>query len=76
MLKGTENTMYKGKSLHVHSNNKNRILENRNGKHTHCFMTHLNKNKLKKNIKNTQNHGLIPKGQKPFFSKNIQNYHF
>jgi hypothetical protein len=43
MLMGTENTVYKGKSLHLHRNNKNHILENRNGKHTHCFMTHLNK---------------------------------
>jgi hypothetical protein len=61
---GTENTVYKGKSLHVHSNNKNHILENRNGKYTHCFMTHLNKNKkikINKN-KNTQIYGLIPKG--------------
>jgi hypothetical protein len=38
MLMGTENIVYKGKSLHVHSNNKNHILENRNGKHTHCFI--------------------------------------
>jgi hypothetical protein len=68
--------MYKGKSLHVFSNNNNHISENRNGKHTHCFMIHLNKNKLKKYIKNTQIHGLTPKGQKPFFSKNIQNCHF
>jgi hypothetical protein len=45
MLMGTENTMYKGKSLHVHSNNKNHILGNRNGEHTHCFMTHLNNKK-------------------------------
>jgi hypothetical protein len=43
MLKGTENKVYKGRSLHVHRNNKNHILENWNGKHTHCFMTHLNK---------------------------------
>jgi hypothetical protein len=42
---GTKNSMYKGKSLHVHNNNKNHILENRNGEHTHCFMTHLNINK-------------------------------
>jgi hypothetical protein len=39
-------------------------------------MTHLNKNKNNKNIKNTQIYGLTPKGQKPFFSKNIQNCHF
>jgi hypothetical protein len=62
----TENTMYKGKSLYVHRNNKNHVLENRNGKHTHCFMTHLNYFLIKK-IKNTQIHGLTPKGQKPFF---------
>jgi hypothetical protein len=48
MLMGAENTVYKGKNLHVYSNNKNHILENQNGKHTHCFMIHLNKNKLKK----------------------------
>jgi hypothetical protein len=72
----TENTVYKGKSLYVHRNNKNHILENRNGKHTHCFMTHLNKKKIKKKFKNTQIHGLTSKGQKPFYSKNIQNCHF
>jgi hypothetical protein len=42
MLMGTENTMYKGKSLYVHRNNKNYISKNYNGKHTHCFMIHLN----------------------------------
>jgi hypothetical protein len=42
MLMGTENTMYKGKSLHVHRNNKNHILENQNGKYTHYFLIHLN----------------------------------
>jgi hypothetical protein len=48
MLMGTENTMYKGKSLHIHrNNNKNHILENQNSKHTHCFLIHLNKKKLK-----------------------------
>jgi hypothetical protein len=66
---GTENTVYKGKSLHVHSNNKNHVLENRNGKHTHCFMTYLNKNKNKIKIKYTQIYGLTPKRHKPFFSK-------
>jgi hypothetical protein len=76
VLIGAENAMYKGKSLHVHSNNKNHILETRNGKLTHCFLTHLNKNKIKIKIKNTQIHGLIPKGHKPFFSKNIQKCHF
>jgi hypothetical protein len=70
---GTKNIVYKGKSLHVHNNNKNHILENRNGKHTHCFMTHLHNKKLKTNIKNTQIYGLTPKGHRPFFSKNIQN---
>jgi hypothetical protein len=39
--------MYKGKSLHVHRNNKKHILENRNGKHTYCFPIHLNQ-KIKK----------------------------
>jgi hypothetical protein len=61
MLMGNENTLYKGKSLHVHRNNKNRILENQNGKHTYCFLIHLNKKNLK-NIINTQIHGLTPKG--------------
>jgi hypothetical protein len=42
---GIENIGYKGKSLHVHKNNKNHILENQNGKQTHCFLIHLNKNK-------------------------------
>jgi hypothetical protein len=43
MLMGTENTVYKGKSLHVHrNNNKNHILENQNGKYTHCVLIHLN----------------------------------
>jgi hypothetical protein len=48
MLMATENTMYKGKSLHVHRNNKNHILENQNGKHTHCFLIHLNKKRILK----------------------------
>jgi hypothetical protein len=65
---GTENTVYKGKSLHVHSNNKNHILENRNGKYTHFFMTHLNINKNKIKNKNTQIYGLIPK-EETFFSQ-------
>jgi hypothetical protein len=73
---GTENTVYKGTSLHVHSNNKNHILENRNGKYTHCFMTHLNQIKSNQKIKNTQIYGLTPKVQKPIFSKIIQNCHF
>jgi hypothetical protein len=42
MLMGTENTWYKGKSLHVHRNIKNHISENKNGKYTHCFLIHLN----------------------------------
>jgi hypothetical protein len=46
-----ENAVYKGKSLHVHRNNKNHILENQNGKHTHCFLIYLNKNKNKNKIK-------------------------
>jgi hypothetical protein len=45
MLMDTENTVYKGKSLHVHRNNKIYILENQNGKHTHCFQIHLKKEK-------------------------------
>jgi hypothetical protein len=45
MLMGIENTVYKGKSLYVHRNNKNHILENQNSRHTHCFLIHLNKNK-------------------------------
>jgi hypothetical protein len=49
---GTENIVYKGKSLHVHRNNKNHILENQNGKHSHCFLLHLNFIK-KLNTKNT-----------------------
>jgi hypothetical protein len=47
MLMYIENIVYKGKSLHVHRNNENHILENQNGKHTHCFMIHLNINKIK-----------------------------
>jgi uncharacterized lipoprotein YddW (UPF0748 family) len=47
MLMDNENTVYKGKSLHIQSNNKKHILENWNGKHTHRFMTHLNQ-KIKK----------------------------
>ena len=47
---GAENTVYKGKSLHVHRNLiKNHILENQKNTHTHCFMIYLNKNK---NIQN------------------------
>jgi hypothetical protein len=42
MLMGTENTMYKSKSLHIHRNNNNHILEIQNCKHTHCFLIHLN----------------------------------
>jgi hypothetical protein len=30
ILMGTENIVYKGKSLHVHRNNKKHILENQN----------------------------------------------
>jgi hypothetical protein len=38
--------------LHVHRNNKNHNLENQNGKHTHCFLIHLNKkNKVSKTYK-------------------------
>jgi hypothetical protein len=29
--------------LHVHRNFLNSISENQNGKHTHCFLIHLNK---------------------------------
>jgi hypothetical protein len=43
MLMGNKNIVYKGKSLHVHRNNKNYILENQNGKHTHYFLIHLSK---------------------------------
>jgi hypothetical protein len=32
MLMGIENTEYKGKSLHVHRNNKNHILQNQSRK--------------------------------------------
>jgi hypothetical protein len=53
MLMDIKNTMYKGKSLHVHRNNKNHISENQNGKYTHCFMIHLN---LKKYIKISKTH--------------------
>jgi hypothetical protein len=69
MLMGTENTVYKGKSLHVRRNNKNNISKNQNGKHNHCFMIHLNKFYLFLNIKSTEIHGLTPKGQSSFFSK-------
>jgi hypothetical protein len=37
MLMGTENTMYKGKILHVYRFNKNHIFENPNSKHTHSI---------------------------------------
>jgi hypothetical protein len=43
MLMGIENIVYKGKSLFVHRNNKNYILQNQKGKHTHCFLIHQNK---------------------------------
>jgi hypothetical protein len=66
LLMGTKNIVYKGKSLHVHRNNKNHISENHNGKHSHCFLIHLNFLK----IKSRQIHGLTPKGQSSFFSKN------
>jgi hypothetical protein len=36
------NAVYKGKSLHVHRNNKNYILKSHNSKYTHCFLIHLN----------------------------------
>jgi hypothetical protein len=39
--------MYRGKSLHVHGNNINNSSKNENGKHAHCFMIHLNQNKIK-----------------------------
>jgi hypothetical protein len=42
MLMGTQNTVYKGKSLHVHRKIKKHLSENWNGKHTHCFLIHLN----------------------------------
>jgi hypothetical protein len=73
---GTKNTVSKAKSLNVHSNNKNHVLGNWNDKHTHCFMTYLNKNKNQIKIKYTQIYGLTPKRHKLFFSKNIQNCHF
>jgi hypothetical protein len=74
---GTKNTVYKGKSLHVHRNDKNHISENQNSKHTHCFPIHLNNKKLKKYIKNTQIHGLTPtKDQGLFSQKTPQNCHF
>jgi hypothetical protein len=50
MLMGTENTMYKGKSLHVHRNNKNHILENQNDKHTHCFLKNSKNSKAHKSM--------------------------
>jgi hypothetical protein len=65
-------TVYKGKSFHVHRNNKNHILENQNSKHIHCFLIHLNIKKNLKNIKNTQIHGLTPKGQKLFSQKTFK----
>jgi hypothetical protein len=39
-------------------------------------MIHLNKNKQKINIKNTQILGLTPKGQSSFFSKNTSKLPF
>jgi hypothetical protein len=41
MLMGTENTLYKGKSLHIHRNNKIHILENQNGKYIRCFKSFI-----------------------------------
>jgi hypothetical protein len=64
----------KGKSLHVHKNNKNGISKNQNGMHTHCFLIQLNK--FKNKIKNTQVHGLTPKGRSSFFSKNTSKLPF
>jgi hypothetical protein len=55
ILMDIKNIVYKGKSLHVHRNNKNCILENQNGKHTHCFLIHLNKNKNKLNYQKHTN---------------------
>jgi hypothetical protein len=54
MLMGTESAVNKGKSLHVYRNNKNHIFENLDGKHSHCFLIHLNKkekNRKKINLK-------------------------
>jgi hypothetical protein len=74
ILMDTENIVYKSKSLHIHRNNTNHILENENGKHTRCFLIHLIKKKL--NIKNTQIHDQTPKGQSSFFSKNTSKLPF
>jgi hypothetical protein len=78
MLMGTENIMYKGKSLHVHrnknNNNNNHILEN--SKYNHCFLIHLNYFILFYKYKTHTNPWPNSKGQRPFFSKNIQNCHF
>jgi hypothetical protein len=69
MLMYIKNTVYKGKRLHIHRNNKNHILENQNSKHIHCFLIHLNFNKIKINIKNTQIHGLTLKDERLFPQK-------
>jgi hypothetical protein len=42
MLMDIENIVYKGKSVHVHRNNKNHVSKNQNGKHIHCFLIHMN----------------------------------
>jgi hypothetical protein len=56
ILMDTKNTMYKGKSLHIHRNNNNNhhFLEDQNSKHTHFFLIHLN-NKYKYKYKKHTN---------------------
>jgi hypothetical protein len=47
MLMDIENIVYKGKSLHVHRNNKKHILENQNSKHSLLLDPFELKNKIK-----------------------------
>jgi hypothetical protein len=72
---GTQNIVYKGKSLHVHRNKKNHILENQNDKYTHCFLIHLNI-KIKNEYKKCTNPWPNSQRLKAFFSKNTSNLPF
>jgi hypothetical protein len=72
MLMDTKNIVYKGKSLHVHRNNKNHISKDQNCKYTHCFLIHLNEFFIFLNIKNTQTYGLTPKRRRPISQKSFK----
>jgi hypothetical protein len=61
ILVGTQNTVYKGKNLHIHTNKKNHILENHNGKYVFPPLIKISKNQDKKQSHNcmTKNGNLI-----------------